>query len=138
MLDRLFRRDDAAAIAAPGLPQINHNKYASVVTDLEKARADKQASDALSRDADKRIKGARNTLLNAMDGNPVVGCGPSTVLTFKPGKAIAASITLLDGRSVPLAEIGGIVVGGEIIAPDRIKTLFGGRCGADDVEISNN
>jgi len=135
MLDRLFRRDDAATIAAPGLPQISHNQFASVITDLEKARADKRDGDKISRDAAKRIEAGRATLLNAMGDNPVVGCGPSTVLTYKPGKTIAASITLTDGRTVPLVEIGGIVIGGEIVKPDRIKTLFGGRCGADDVGI---
>ena len=110
-------------------------KLVPLVKDYINARALVKRLNSEAAAADSQMKALRQQIREAMVGAPSAVCGKA-VLTHKQGKPVPASLTLSDGSKLPWASVTAIVAGRDKIAADKIASLYGGRSGSDDIDVS--
>lgn len=105
------------------------------IRDYAIARQTQKESEAAARAAGSVRTPLRDELLFAMGDSPAAICG-DIVLTVKRSAGAAAALTLTDGSKVPWATVTSLLVGNRTIPVGDIKTLFGGRDGSVDVDVT--
>ena len=117
------------------MTKLDRKTWATKLRDYMLAKATKKEADAASRGADSTIRAIRGELREAMGDSPVAICGQA-VLTLKSTSPAEATITLCTGEKIAWAKVTGILIGNENIPAARVASLYGGRGGSEDVEIS--
>jgi hypothetical protein len=119
--------------------KLSQNQYAADVRAFLDAKALKKKLDADSRKQDGIIKTVRAVLFQAMRGAPFARCG-NALLSIKPGRVNPGTLTLKDGRIVPLDcimdisfKLNGV---DDVIRSSDVKSWYGGAVVGDDLEIT--
>lgn len=121
--------------------KLSHNQYLADIKGILDAKATKKKLDADSRTQKGLIDTLKSVLFIAMKGAKAARCG-SYLITLKPEKINPGTMTLKDGRVIPLSTITDIhfhdAQGNyDVITPDAVKTWFGGSRISEDLEITN-
>jgi hypothetical protein len=99
------------------------------------AKATKREAERAARAADDTVKAIRAELYSAMNRSPAAICG-NAALTVKLGAEAPAKLTLTTGETVLWSDVTSVLAGNRVISRDEIQTLFGGRCGSFDIEVT--
>ena len=132
---------DIATIAAPttanaSLPRLDLATWRDRIRRFRVTRLEKREAEAAARAADKIVKSLRDELRAAIGPTGAAICG-NMILSVKEGAAVAASITLADGRKIDWSRVTSLVIGSEIVSAAG-ASLFGGRSGSVDIEIAGD
>lgn len=106
-----------------------------MITEYAEAKRTKKEADATSRSADLTVKAHRKSLISAMNGSITAVC-EHVVLAFKKSADSEPSLTLTNGMKVPWSTVSAVIVGNKHFTKDEILSLYGGRQGPEDVEVT--
>lgn len=115
--------------------KLNPKTWEDKIKDYATARQTQKDSEAAARAAQGVRTPLRDEILFAMGDSPAAICG-NIVLTVKRSAGAAAALTLTDGSKIPWASVTSLLVGNRTIPVSDIKTLFGGRDGSVDIDIT--
>jgi hypothetical protein len=108
------------------LPQIR--EYAAAV-------AAKKEAEKAARNAENVIKSLKATIVAAMDGQASAVC-EHIVLTAKTTADAAPSLTMNDGSTIKWDLVDRILIGNRSITRDEIKSIYGGRSGSLQLDVT--
>jgi hypothetical protein len=108
------------------LPQIR--EYAAAI-------AAKKEAEKAARNAENVIKSLKATIVAAMDGQASAVC-EHVVLTAKTSADAAPSLTMCDGSTVKWELVSGLTIGNRYIAREDIKSIYGGRSGSLQLDVT--
>jgi hypothetical protein len=120
--------------ATPRLVRLPKSLLPSIVEYAAAVAAKKEAEKA-ARNADNVIKSLRATIVAAMDGQASAVC-EHCVLTAKTTSDAAPSITMNDGSTVKWELIDRVLIGNRSVTRDEIKSIYGGRSGSLQLDVT--
>jgi hypothetical protein len=113
-------------------------KYSPIVLAYVRARINIARMAKSIRSLEKVVENTRSQIFAAMGASPIAMCG-RYILTKEPGLTVEPSITLMDGRNIPLSEISSISLNdGTTVTIDNIAKLYSGRHEKDKLLVTEN
>jgi hypothetical protein len=126
---------DTATLVAPQLLKLDPIAWRDRLRAFAQAKRDKKAADAQARALEDVIKSTENELIAALGGAPAAVCG-EMVVTAKAVAGFPDSLTLADGRKVPLSTVAAVVIGNVQVPGRDVLKLVGGRSGRTAVDVA--
>lgn len=113
-------------------------KYMPIILAYIKAKINIARMAKAIRSLDKVVDNTKSTIITAMENNSFVTCG-KYIITKEPGTIIDPSITLMNGRIVPLSEIKLFTLNdGTLVATSDIAKIYSGRKEQEKLAITEN
>jgi hypothetical protein len=106
-----------------------------VIREYAAAKEAKKEADKASRNAENTIKSLRDQLTKAMEGQASAVC-EHVVLTLKQTADAAPSLTMNDGSTVKWELVTNVLIGNRNISTSEIKSIYGGRSGSLQLDVT--
>jgi hypothetical protein len=115
---------------------LSHNVHFADIRNLIESKQTKSKLEADARKLKGTIDKLKAVLIAAMKGAPLARCG-AVLITAIPEVKREGSLTLHDGRSIPLSDIAHIVLSDKtVIKAANVEKWFGGRTESADLEFT--
>ena len=120
--------------AAPRLVRLPKSMLPSI-KEYAAAVAAKKEAEKSARNADNVIKKLKAEIIKAMECQPSAVC-EHVVLTAKQTADAEASLTMSDGRTIKWELVDRVLIGNRSINRDEIKSIYGGRSGSLQLDVT--